>query len=61
MQLRQNRLMQIRRRTRKRIYGNSMKRNHGDEGITKATELLKEMLEPLPGYMCSYIRSILAR
>ncbi len=38
-----------------------MKRNHGDAGITKATELLKEMLAPLGPYTCSYIRGILAR
>jgi hypothetical protein len=38
-----------------------MKRNNGNKGIDINTDLLKEMLEPLPGYTCSYIRSILGR
>jgi hypothetical protein len=38
-----------------------MKRNHGDAGMTKATELLKEMLAPLGQYTCSDIRGILVR
>ena len=38
-----------------------MKRNDGNKGIDINADLLKEMLEPLPEYTCSYIRSILAR
>jgi len=38
-----------------------MKQKDGDKGIDKNTDLLKEMLEPLPGYTCSYIHSILER
>jgi hypothetical protein len=38
-----------------------MKRNNGNKGIDINTDLLKEMLEPLPGYTCSYIRAILVK
>jgi hypothetical protein len=38
-----------------------MKRNDGNKGIGINTDLLKEMLEPLPGYTCSYIRGILGK
>jgi len=38
-----------------------MKRNDGNKGIGINADLLKEMLEPLPGYTCSYVRSILTR
>lgn len=36
-----------------------MKREGGDRAVDKATGLLKELLEPLPGYVCSYARGIL--
>jgi hypothetical protein len=35
-----------------------MKQSGGNKGIDINTDLLMEMLEPLPGYTCSYIRSI---
>lgn len=38
-----------------------MKQKEGGLGIKKAMVLLKEMLEPLPDYTCSYIRGILKR
>jgi hypothetical protein len=38
-----------------------VKRNGWEKGIDINTDLLKEMFEPLPGYTCSYIRSILRR
>jgi hypothetical protein len=38
-----------------------MKQEDGEKGIKKVMDLLNELLEPLPGYTCSYIRSILAR
>lgn len=38
-----------------------MKQKDGDLGIDKNTDLLKEMLGSLPGYTCSYIRSILEK
>ncbi len=37
-----------------------MRREGGDKAVEKATGLLREMLEPLPGYVCSYARGILA-
>jgi hypothetical protein len=38
-----------------------MKQKDGDKGIDKNTDLLKDMLEPLPGYTCSYVRGILVK
>ncbi|MCU0576725.1 MAG: hypothetical protein MUD15_07885 [Desulfobacterota bacterium] len=38
-----------------------MKQKDGNEGIDINTDLLREMLEPLPGYTCSYVRSILVK
>ena len=38
-----------------------MRQQDGNKSIEINTDLLKEMLEPLPGYACSYIRGILAK
>lgn len=38
-----------------------VRRKGGEQGIDRNVELLKEMLGPLPGYTCSYVRSILGK
>jgi hypothetical protein len=38
-----------------------MKQKGGVKATEKATILLKDLLEPLPSYMCSYVRSVLKK
>ncbi len=38
-----------------------IKQQGGEQAVDSLTVLLQEMLEPLPGYTCSYVRSILVK